>query len=246
MPEPESASRRRALVAGMIAATIVISITLAAIWWPFPSTMPRGYPALTVENGVLSSPISWSLPINSTGQFLGDFNVTSTVTENRSGNVSGLHVFVELFAQPLNFSDSVAFTYIVLFTGNISPGLDPGSVSIIFNNAVNGSAAAVSAQLTGVTPSMGVPSNLSGYSESLGAPGFSGWGSNGVVLPLVNQTGPGGPRYHFAFPVAIQANYPQPDPGSTRLNALQLRAELAGLGQSIYCQFSALVFTTNR
>lgn len=246
MADSRRVRRRRALLAAAVAAAFVISITLATIWWAFPSEMPRGYPALTVQNGVESSPVNWSLPIDSTGQVLGDFNISSVVRENSSGNLSSLHVFAELFAQPLNFSDSVAFTYIVLFTGNMSSGLDPGSVSIVFNNAVNGSAAAVLVQLTGVTPSIGVPSNLSGYSESLGAPGFSGWGSNGVVLSLVNQTAPGGPRYHFAFPVAIEANYPQPDPGGTRLDALQLRAELDGLGQSIYCQFSALIYTTNR
>jgi len=236
--------RRRRLLLTAAAAVAVIVVVAAAVAWPRGGPQSPNYPALTVDNGVVISTINWTLPINTTGEFLGGYNVSSTIAENSSGNLSFLHLFVELFAQPLNFADSVVFTYLVFFSGNLSPGLDPPSVSMIFNNAVNGSAPAVAVELSGDDPSIGVPTNLTGYNESLGSPGFAEWGSNGVTLPLANQTLGDGPRFRFSFPVEIVAWYAQPPHGSTQLNPVQVRGVLNGLGQGIYCQFSALVNTT--
>jgi len=235
--------RRRVLVAtGAVVAVIVVIAVIVS--WPRGGPPAPDYPALTVENGVLISTINLTLPINTTTELLGDFNVSSEITENVSGDRSFLHLFAEVFAQPVGNPGFVSFTYLLFFSGNLSPGLDPSSVSMIFNNAVNGSAAAVVVELTGVNPGMGVPSNLSGYTESLGEPGFLQWGSNGVSLPLVNLTSAGGPRFHFSFPAEIMANYPRPPSGSTQLNPVQVRGVLNGLGQDIYCQFSSLVETS--
>jgi hypothetical protein len=236
--------RRRRLLLTAAAAVAVIVVVAAEVAWPRGGPQSPNYPALTVDNGVVISTINLTLPINTTTEFLGDFNVSSEITENVSGNRSLLQLFAEVFAQPVGDPGFVSFSYLLFFSGNLSPGLDPSSVSMIFNNAVNGSAAAEVVELTGVGPGMGVPSNLSGYTESLGDPGFTQWGSNGVSLPLVNQTSAGGLRFHFSFPTEIMANYPRPPSGSTQLNPVQVRGVLNGLGQGIYCQFSALVDTT--
>ena len=236
--------RRRRLLLATAAAIVAIVVIVVAVAWPRGGPQSPNYPPLTVDNGVVISTINMTLPINVTTKFLGDFNVSSEITENVSGNLSFLHLFAEVFAQPVGNPGFVSFSYLLFFTGNLSPGLDPTSVSMIFNNAVNGSAPADVVELTGVGPGMGTPSNLSWYSESLGDPGFTQWGSNGVNIPLVNQASAGGPRFHFAFPSEIMANYPRPPPGSTQLNPVQVRGVLNGLGQGIYCQFSALVETT--
>jgi hypothetical protein len=239
-----SIPRRRLLVVVSVVVVIAIVLVVASLD-SFSARPAPTYPSITVTNSNQASTVNWTLPKNATAAWLASFNLTATVVENSTGNISTLSMSAKLGGFYVSLWSQMDFDLSILVTGNFSPSLHPPSVSISFDNIVNGTVPAVLAWLLPAGSNEPPPVNLTSY--DLGGPGcaYSGWGGVTNSTGLANESSVGGHRYFFAFPSDVDTQFPQPPSGLSSYTALDFRASLDGLGTPVYCHLSILVETFN-
>jgi hypothetical protein len=221
--------RRTWGILGIIGVLIAVALVLSAvILVPRPS---YAQPPVQVKNHSLVENVTWN-ETNDVPLSWGPYSATSTITENRTNNISDLTLRVWL--GPQQTPAGIQYVVYSIILGNVSSHLRPSSLTTVASD-YPGSYTDPLLHATFVG-SAGNPSTNISYPQPLGYTGNSGFTGIGAIVDTVGLSGVNGQsRFFFMYPAEDFFTLAYPTNDTTVYNTFHISVALNGITPIVVC-----------